>query len=57
MQDEVEHLDQKIETIAANALACQRQLTVPRIGPLINTAVVGAIGKEPASSVFALQAV
>lgn len=40
----VEVITQEIEMLADNDEACQRLMTVPGIGPIISSAIVGAIG-------------
>lgn len=50
VEEEIEHLDREIETIASQDAACQRLITVPGIGVLIATAIVAAIGNGAAFS-------
>jgi len=50
VEEEIEQLDQEIETIASQDSACQRLITVPGIGVLIATAIVAAIGNGAAFS-------
>jgi transposase len=50
IEEEIQYLDQEIEAVASQDLACQRLLTVPGIGPLIATAMVAAIGNGSAFS-------
>jgi transposase len=44
LDERVEAIASEIETIGEKEANCQRLMSVPGIGPLISTAVVGAIG-------------